>query len=137
MTIPEAVALILQAGAIGHHGEIFVLDMGEPVKISDLARDLIRLSGFVPDQDVKIIYTGIRPGEKIFEELLTSKERQQTTTHEKIFVAHTGGVDPATLKANIELLAKLAYDEDVEGVRTHLVAIANGHPSKPEMMVPG
>ncbi|MDW7650630.1 MAG: nucleoside-diphosphate sugar epimerase/dehydratase [Bacillota bacterium] len=87
MTIPEAVQLVIQAGAMGKKGEIFVLDMGEPVKIKDLAHDLIRLSGFEPEQDIKIIYTGMRPGEKMFEEVLTDEEGTKSTKHERIFVA--------------------------------------------------
>ena len=87
MTIPEAVQLVIQAGAIAQGGEIFVLDMGEPVKISKLARDLIRLSGLQPDKDIKIEYTGIRPGEKLFEELLTSEELTTATKHDLIYVA--------------------------------------------------
>jgi FlaA1/EpsC-like NDP-sugar epimerase len=71
MTIPEACQLILQAGAMGKGGEIFILDMGTPLKIDDMARDLIRLSGFEPDVDIKIEYVGLRPGEKLFEELMT------------------------------------------------------------------
>ncbi len=90
MTIPEAVQLILQAGAIGKKGEIFILDMGEPVRILDLARDLIRLSGYRPDSDIKIEFTGIRPGEKIFEELVYSEEEKSGTPHEKIFVCDRG-----------------------------------------------
>ena len=76
MTIPEAVQLILQAGALGRRGEIFILDMGDPVRIVDLARDLIRLSGLRPDTDIKVEFTGIRPGEKINEELLYSEEEK-------------------------------------------------------------
>jgi FlaA1/EpsC-like NDP-sugar epimerase len=86
MTIPEACQLILQAGAMGHGGEICILDMGEPVKIVDLARDLIRLSGLVPDQDIEIAFTGIRPGEKLFEELTFDAEKATKTQHPKIFV---------------------------------------------------
>ena len=74
MTIPEAVQLVIQAGAMAKGGEVFILDMGEPVKIVDLARDLIKLSGLKPEKDIKIIYTGVRPGEKLFEELLTAEE---------------------------------------------------------------
>jgi FlaA1/EpsC-like NDP-sugar epimerase len=87
MTIPEAVQLVIQAAAMGRGGEIFILDMGEPVRIVDLARDLIRLSGLDPDYDIEIQFTGIRPGEKIVEELLTTEEGTRTTVHERIFIA--------------------------------------------------
>ena len=87
MTIPEAVQLIIQAGAMGRKGEIFVLDMGEPVKILDLASDLIRLSGFEPGRDIDIVFSGIRPGEKLYEETLTEMEGVTGTRHEKIFIA--------------------------------------------------
>jgi len=87
MTIPEAVQLVIQAAAMGKGGEVFVLDMGEPVKIVDLARDLVRLSGFDPDYDIEIVFTGVRPGEKIVEELLTAEEGTIATVHERIFVA--------------------------------------------------
>jgi len=86
MTIPEASQLVLQAGAIGGGGEIFVLDMGEPVKIVDLARDMIALSGFKVGEDIDIVFTGMRPGEKLFEELSTHNENMGSTQHEKIFV---------------------------------------------------
>jgi len=85
MTIPEAVGLVMQSGAIGQGGEIFVLDMGEPVKIVDLARQLIELSGLVPDEDIDIEFVGLRPGEKLFEELQHTDENMQPTEHEKIF----------------------------------------------------
>lgn len=87
MTIPEAVQLIIEAGAMAEGGEIFVLDMGEMVKIDDLARDLIRLAGYEPDRDIQIIYTGIRPGEKLYEELFTDREGMQATRHERIFIS--------------------------------------------------
>lgn len=86
MTIPEAVSLVIQAGAFARGGEIFVLDMGEPVKIDDLARNLIKLSGFRPDVDIKIKYTGLRPGEKLYEELLMDEEGLKKTAHEKIYI---------------------------------------------------
>jgi len=89
MTIPEAVRLVIQAGAIALGGEIFILDMGEPVKIVDLARDLIKLSGFVPDVDIKISFIGIRPGEKLYEELLLAEEGLKSTIHEKIFIGNS------------------------------------------------
>lgn len=86
MTIPEAAQLVIQAGAMANGGEVFVLDMGEPVKIADLARDLIRLSGLEPDADIKIEYTGLRPGEKLYEELLMAEEGLEKTAHRKIFI---------------------------------------------------
>ena len=87
MTIPEAVQLIIQAGALTKGGEIFVLDMGEMVKIDDLARDLIRLAGYEPDKDIKVVYTGIRPGEKLYEELFTDRENMAATKYERIFIS--------------------------------------------------
>ncbi len=90
MTIPEAVQLVIQAGAFAKGGEVFVLDMGKPVRIANLARDLIRLSGLEPDEDIAIIYTGIRPGEKLFEEILTNEEGITATKHHRIFVGKPG-----------------------------------------------
>jgi FlaA1/EpsC-like NDP-sugar epimerase len=87
MTIPEAVQLVLQAGALGKGGEIFVLDMGEPVKIVDMARELIHLSGLEEGKDIDIEFTGLRPGEKLFEELFLSGENYERTLHAKIFIA--------------------------------------------------
>ncbi|MBI4790789.1 MAG: polysaccharide biosynthesis protein, partial [Chloroflexi bacterium] len=90
MTIPEAVQLVLQAATLGKGGEVFVLDMGKPIKIVDLARDLIRLSGLEEGQDIDIVFTGLRPDEKMFEELYISDEKFTQTGHEKIFVARNG-----------------------------------------------
>ena len=87
MTIPEACKLVLEAGCMGRGGEIFVFDMGEPVRIYDLAARMIRLSGLTPDKEIKIIETGLRPGEKLFEELLNDKETTLTTHHKKIMIA--------------------------------------------------
>lgn len=81
MTIPEAVQLVIQAGALAKGGDVFVLDMGEPVKIADLARDMIKLSGLEPDVDIKIEFTGLRPGEKLFEELLLNEEGISATKY--------------------------------------------------------
>jgi len=93
MTIPEAARLVLQAGLMGSSGQIFVLEMGEPVKIVDLARMLIRLSGKT-EQEIPIAYTGLRPGEKLFEELLASDETTEPTPHPKLRVAKTNGTPP-------------------------------------------
>ena len=86
MTIPEAVQLVLQAGSQAEGGEVFLFDMGKPVKIRDMACDLIQLHGLKPNQDIKLVYTGLRPGEKLYEELLTSEEGTASTKHEKIQV---------------------------------------------------
>lgn len=101
MTIPEAVQLVIQAGAMVQGGEIFVLDMGKPVNIVDLARDIIRLSGLEPEKDISITFTGIRPGEKLFEELLTTEEGSCATRHKRIFMARLSAVDFKTLEAAI------------------------------------
>lgn len=93
MTIPEAAQLVIQAGAMAKGGEIFVLDMGQPVKIVDLARDLIRLSGLEPDKDIKIVFTGLRPGEKLYEEVLMAEEGLTRTAHEKICVGTLSNID--------------------------------------------
>ncbi len=106
MTIPEAVQLVIQAGALGRGGEIFVLDMGEPVKIVDLARDMIILSGLRPDEDIKIEYTGLRPGEKLYEELFSDRENFAVTRHERIFVAPDTSYDEAVVQEELEYLQK-------------------------------
>ena len=102
MTIPEAVQLVIQAGAYGGGGEIFVLDMGEPVKIIDLAREMIRLSGLEPDTDIDIKVVGLRPGEKLFEELLLSGEGLIETPHRRIFGANLQGIDCVWLQENLD-----------------------------------
>jgi len=107
MTIPEAAQLVIQAGAMGKGGEIFVLDMGQPVKIYDLARNLIKLSGFEPDEDIKIEFTGLRPGEKLYEELLLAEEGLQATRNNKIYVAQPVFTDLALLKREIECLKEV------------------------------
>ncbi len=104
MTIPEAVQLVIQAGAMGRGGEVFVLDMGKPVKIVDLARDLIALSGLEPEVDIAIEFTGLRPGEKLYEELLTAEEGVNATRHAQIFVARPRRFKPAELDRVIRRL---------------------------------
>jgi FlaA1/EpsC-like NDP-sugar epimerase len=110
MTIPESVQLIMQAGAMGKGGEIFILDMGEPVKIVDLARDMITLSGLEPDKDIKIVFTGLRPGEKLYEELLTDGEKITSTLHEKIKVAGAGKIDWQALMEKVEHMLESLKD---------------------------
>ena len=121
MTIPEATQLVLQAGAMAKGGEVFVLNMGEPVKIVDLACDLIELSGLVPHSDIKIEYTGIRPGEKLFEELLTVEEGTTATKHEKIFVANLKTVNAKHLQQGLVELSQAMYNGDVSSVMKRIV----------------
>lgn len=108
MSINEAVQLVLQASAMGAGGEVFVLDMGEPIKILDLAREMIRLSGLEPDKDIPIVITGTRPGEKLFEELLTAEEGTSATRHERIFVAKGVKVSPE-YSQKVDILMKTAF----------------------------
>ena len=123
MTIPEASQLVIQAGALGQGGEVFVLDMGEPVRIADLARDLIRLSGLEPDVDVKLRFTGLRPGEKLYEELLTAEEGVQATRHEKIHVARPEVHAREALEAGLAGLLAAADSGDARRVREALKAL--------------
>lgn len=115
MTIPEASRLVLQAGGLAKGGDVYVLDMGEPVRILTLAEDLIRLSGLEPYRDIEIKFTGLRPGEKLYEELLTSEESVESKTqHEKIFVGKPGKVEYPFLLKRLEILRELVHGEDQE-----------------------
>jgi FlaA1/EpsC-like NDP-sugar epimerase len=116
MTIPEAVSLVLQAGAYAKGGEIFVLDMGEPVRIDDMARNLIKLSGYEPDEDIKIIYTGLRPGEKLYEECLKAEEGLNKTDNNLIFIGKPLYFDEKKFFRQLFELKKEAY-EDTEKMR--------------------
>ena len=140
MTIPEATQLILQAGALGKGGEIFILKMGKPVKIVEMARDLIRLSGKEPNKDIEIVFTGLRPGEKLYEELITVGEGIVETTHEKIMVlrneeglwnGHTGQEKFSSwLKEGIYRLKEAALARDGEKIRAALKELVQEY--KPE-----
>jgi len=105
MTIPEACQLVLEAGSMANGGEIFVFDMGAPVKISDLAKKMIRLYGYVPNIDISLKYTGLRPGEKLYEELLVDGENSvKTTYHEKIMIAKVRAIDQKAIIDQFKLL---------------------------------
>jgi FlaA1/EpsC-like NDP-sugar epimerase len=115
MTIPEAVLLVLQAAVLGKGGEVFMLDMGEPVKIVNLAQDLIELSGLDVGQDIEIVFTGMRPGEKLHEELFIPGETYRRTEHQKIFVIEsaTGTVLPSQLNQEVARLEDATYANNV------------------------
>ncbi|CDH92091.1 capsular polysaccharide biosynthesis protein [Clostridium botulinum B str. Eklund 17B (NRP)] len=123
MLIPEAAQLVLQAGAFAKGGEVFVLDMGKPVKIYDLACDLIRLSGFEPNRDIKIVVTGLRPGEKLYEELLMSEEGLKDTAHQKIYVGKPTFEDMDTLNYKLEQLRKLLELNDINEIKHQMQTI--------------
>ena len=114
MTISEAVSLVLTAGAMAKGGEIFVLDMGEPVKIDDMARNLIRLSGYVPDRDIEIVYTGLRPGEKLYEELLMDEEGMQSTDNELIHIGRPIDFDEDAFLQELEDSYEAITSEEVD-----------------------
>jgi FlaA1/EpsC-like NDP-sugar epimerase len=126
MTIPEASQLVLQASGQGKNGEIYILDMGEPVRIVDLARDLIRLSGLEPDVDIKVEFSGMRPGEKLFEELMTKEERGASTPHEKIFVATVQPFSSEELDTTITRMQDAALNSDHLAIRKNLESFVEG-----------
>lgn len=123
MTIPEACQLVLQAASMGCGGEIYILDMGEPVKIVDLARDLIRLSGLRPDHDIEIRFTGVRPGEKLFEELALPEERAEKTRHSRIFIGHLPSQNWESVNRHVRELLKLARYAEPARIRAKLKEI--------------
>ncbi len=125
MTIPEASQLVLQAGALANGGEIFLLDMGQPVKIVDMAKDLIELHGLIPDKDIKIIFSGLRPGEKLYEELFTAEEKAISTAHKKIFKSNN--VDT---KIDLDILSELLDKTIASEIKSLLVKIVPTYHSK-------
>jgi FlaA1/EpsC-like NDP-sugar epimerase len=116
MVTSEACLLVLQAGAMGEGGEVFVLDMGEPIKIIDLAKEMIKLSGFEPDKDIPIVFTEPRPGEKFFEEILTSEEGTILTKNQKIFMAKLSNINQEKLNLGLDKLKKAADNGDKEAI---------------------
>ena len=123
MTIPEAVSLVLTAGGLAKGGEIFVLDMGSPVKIKDLAENLIRLSGFIPHEDIKIEYTGLRPGEKIYEELLMDEEGMKKTENKKIYIGHPIDVNSEKFLNDLEKLRNISSNGSMSDIIAMLLQI--------------
>lgn len=126
MLIPEAVQLIMQAGAIGDPGDIFVLDMGKPIKILDLAHDLIKLSGLRPGQDIAIEFVGLRQGEKLHEELLTQEEGLTKTSYRKIFVGKPQGIERQLLETELQNIFRYAQSDDEQAMRRTLDTIIGG-----------
>ncbi len=136
MTIPEATQLVLQAATLGHGGEVFVLDMGKPVKILDLAHDLIKLSGYEVGRDIQIEFIGLRQGDKLFEELFIPGETYERTTHEKILIAaHAGGAVPSHLDSSVDALAAAARRNDSQAILVGLQALVPEYHS-PETPMP-
>ncbi|MCD8048323.1 MAG: polysaccharide biosynthesis protein [Clostridia bacterium] len=128
MTIPEAVSLVLQAGTYAWGGEIFVLDMGEPVKIDTLARNLIKLSGYKPDEDIAVVYTGLRPGEKLYEEKLMAEEGIKKTENKLIFIGKPIPFEVEEFLKQLEELANASYENDADIVSMVEKIVPTFHP---------
>jgi FlaA1/EpsC-like NDP-sugar epimerase/lipopolysaccharide/colanic/teichoic acid biosynthesis glycosyltransferase len=138
MTIPEASQLVIQAALLGQSGDVFLLDMGEPVRILDVARQLIRLSGLEPDRDIRIEFIGLRPGEKLEEELLTQTERTRTTRHSKIFKCELDSLDSASTEREIDSIIHLASHAPADEIRSALKALVHEYREvMPEPLPPG
>ena len=129
MTIPEAVSLVMLAGTFANGGEIFVLDMGQPVKIDTLARNLIRQAGFVPGEDIEIVYTGLRPGEKLYEEKLMAEEGLQKTDNQLIHIGRPVAFDYDKFIVQLQALMDAAYDNEAD-IRSRLMdMVSTYHPA--------
>ena len=131
MTIPEAVSLVLQAGTYAKGGEIFVLDMGSPVKIDTLARNLIKLSGFKPDVDIPIVYTGLRPGEKLYEEKLMVEEGLKKTSNDLIYIGSPIPFDSDKFLRQLDWLMRVAYSNKEDDMRNCVAEVVDTyHPAE-------
>jgi FlaA1/EpsC-like NDP-sugar epimerase len=136
MTIPEAMQLVIQAGALGRGGETFILDMGEPVSIVEMARNMIRLSGFEPEKDIPIVFSGIRPGEKLVEKLYWDDEDVSPTEHEKILAVKNARLDTARFKEDMRQLEEAAGSGDFEPIKKVLSRMSTHHLGKPPGYLP-
>ena len=134
MTIPEAAQLVLQAASYAKGGEIFVLDMGKPVRIYDLAKNMIRLSGYVPGEDIKIEVSGLRPGEKLYEELLMSEEGLSKTRHSKIFIGAPSDITMEQLKPSLDLLSVAAESNDVAKIKDIVEKVVPTYIKNPDVV---
>ena len=129
MTVPEAVSLVMLAGTNAKGGEIFVLDMGSPVKIDTLARNLIRLAGLRPDVDIKIEYSGLRPGEKLYEEKLMAEEGLSKTENDLIHIAKPIQFEPEIFLSQLEVIEQQAINNNEEEIRSYIMkAVSTYHP---------
>lgn len=149
MTIPEAASLIIQAAAMGTGGEIFVLDMGQPIRIQDLAGDLIRLSGFEPGRDIEIVFTSLRPGEKLHEALFMASEQRESTRNPRIWLARSAVRADDTLERDLPDLEDALAAHDIKRIRAQLMRLvpeyqpgapwpsAPTHPDEPARAVEG
>ena len=138
MTIPEAAQLVMQAAALGQRGDVFVLDMGEPVKIVDLARDLVHLSGYQVGRDIQLEFTGLRPGEKLVEELFNPEEQYSRTLHERIFRARNGNAaHPVLPDKGISDLIALAKAGETEAARDLLYRLGQVESPCADSPLPG
>src|SRR3989344_3606577 len=117
MLISEACSLVMQAGAMGSGGQVLVLDMGKPIKIVDLAREMIKASGFKPDEDIAIVFVGMRPGEKLFEEIITADEGIASTQYQKIFTAKLSAIDVVHLQKNMDILRQAVKNSDTDTIK--------------------
>jgi FlaA1/EpsC-like NDP-sugar epimerase len=126
MTIPEAVQLVIRAGSLAQGGEVFVLEMGEPVRIMDLAEDMIRFSGLEPGRDIAVVVVGRRPGEKLHEDLFNAYEHPEPTPAQKILRARRPAVDPAWVEATFDRIGLLVLEGDAAGLATTVSELATG-----------
>jgi FlaA1/EpsC-like NDP-sugar epimerase len=136
MTIPEASQLVMQAGAIGQGGEIFVLDMGEPVRILDLAKEMISRNGLRVDEDIEIQFTGVRPGEKLYEELSCDNEQIRPTGHSKIHVWQLPTAQPDQIENSMQLLAQVTHRSGPEAVEALMQCVQEYRPNLNEVELP-